>query len=119
MDGQRDMKTDKQKNRSLEKVEREKNGDKLRGVQKYRVGNQKENSSKEEQSREKTNPKAFYQFINKARLTKSKIGPLIDKNDEVVTDPKQQAEMFNGYYTSEKPEKSPDATKKSRGHCYL
>ena len=47
----------------------------------------------------KENPKLFYSFINRAKATRTKIGPLRN-GDEVVTDPKQEAELLNDYYAS-------------------
>ena len=47
----------------------------------------------------KTCPKSFYAYINSAKKSRSKIGPL-RKDGEVITDPKDQAEILNGQYAS-------------------
>ena len=46
------------------------------------------------------NPKMFYRFINNARATRSKVGPLKDEKGEVIIDPKEQAEQLNKYLAS-------------------
>ena len=48
----------------------------------------------------KSNPKKFYRFINKARATRSKIGPLKNEMDEIIVDPKEQAVLLNRYFAS-------------------
>ena len=47
-----------------------------------------------------SNPKVFYRYINNSRATRSKVGPLKDENGEIIIDPKEQAEMLNGYLAS-------------------
>ena len=47
-----------------------------------------------------SNPKMFYRFINNARTTRSKVGPLKNDKGEIVIDPKEQAEMLNSYLAS-------------------
>ena len=42
----------------------------------------------------------FYAFVNRAKKTQSKIGPLMDKNKKVITDAKQQATLLNEQYGS-------------------
>ena len=48
----------------------------------------------------KSNPKMFYAFVNRAKKTRSKIGPLMDKRKKVITDAKQQATLLNEQYAS-------------------
>ena len=48
----------------------------------------------------KTNPKSFYAYINSAKKTRGKIGPLKNENGELVTEPKRQAQMLNEFYAS-------------------
>ena len=62
----------------------------------------------------KTNPKHFYSFVNSARRSHGTIGPL-NKDGELVVDSKEQAELFNEYFSSvftrsndEIPSKEPD-----------
>ena len=47
----------------------------------------------------KTNPKRFFSFINSAKRSRSSIGPLT-ADGELVTDPRQQAEVLNNYFSS-------------------
>ena len=62
----------------------------------------------------KTNSKRFFSFINSAKRSRSSIGPLTGSNNERVTDPLQQAELLNIYFssvftrcTTEPPSKDP------------
>ena len=48
----------------------------------------------------KNNPKRFYSYINSARKTKSKIGPLKRENGEIVADASEKAEMLNSFFSS-------------------
>ena len=48
----------------------------------------------------KSNPKKYYRYINKAKVTRSKIGPLKNDQDEIVIDPKEQAVLLNRYFAS-------------------
>ena len=67
---------------------------------KKQIRSKKNNLEKNIVKCSKTNPKAYYQFINRARTTRSKIGPLINDKNEVVVDPKQQAALLNSYFAS-------------------
>ena len=46
------------------------------------------------------NPKAFYSYINSAKMTRSKIGPFNGQDGEKVTDPQKQAEILNEFFAS-------------------
>ena len=48
----------------------------------------------------KSNPKLYYAFINSAKKTRNKIGPLKNDENKTVTDPKEQAELLNHQYAS-------------------
>ena len=48
----------------------------------------------------KTNPKAFYSYINSSKKVRSKIGPLKSDDGEMIADPKNQAEILNDFYSS-------------------
>ena len=48
----------------------------------------------------KTNPKLFYSHVNKAKKTKSKIGPLMNGQKDIISDPKEQATLMNEYFAS-------------------
>ena len=45
-----------------------------------------------------TNPRLFYQQINRARKSRDKVAPLYDDDGEVTVDPKRQAEILNRFY---------------------
>ena len=47
----------------------------------------------------RTNPKRFYSFINRARSSRSTIGPL-NKDGVRVTDPKDKADYMNEFFSS-------------------
>ena len=46
----------------------------------------------------KTEPKLYYAYINSAKRSKSRIGPLKNDTGEFVIDPKEQAEMFSDFF---------------------
>ena len=48
----------------------------------------------------KTNPKSFYAYINSAKKTRGKIGPLKNENGELITAPREQATILNEFYSS-------------------
>ena len=48
----------------------------------------------------KSNPKMFYAFINKAKKTRCRIGPLVDREKNVITEPGPQANVLNQQYAS-------------------
>ena len=47
----------------------------------------------------KENPKTFYAYINSAKRTRSKIGPL-KEDGEIVVEPAEQAEILNQFFSS-------------------
>ena len=67
---------------------------------KKKIRNKKKKLEKEIIECRKTNPKKFYRYINKARATRSKIGPLRNDENEIVIDPKEQATLLNKYFAS-------------------
>ena len=48
----------------------------------------------------RSNPKMFYAFINRSKKTRNKIGPLVDEQKRIVTEPKEQANVLNRQYAS-------------------
>ena len=48
----------------------------------------------------KTNPKAYYSYINSSKKVRSKIGPLKSDEGEMIADPKRQADILNDFYAS-------------------
>ena len=64
------------------------------------VLNKKKSTEKAVAKDAKNNPKAFFSYINSCRESRPKIGPIRDKEGNVITDPKQQAERFNEHYAS-------------------
>ena len=48
----------------------------------------------------KQSPKAFYAYVNSAKRSRSKIGPLKNEDGEVIVDPGQQASILNNFYSS-------------------
>ena len=48
----------------------------------------------------KTNPKAFFSYVNRAKKTRGKIGPLKDEHGSIIIDPTAQAEFMNQYYAT-------------------
>ena len=47
-----------------------------------------------------SNPKLFYSYINRAKVNKTKIGPLKNAYNEIVAEPQAQASILNKYYAS-------------------
>ena len=48
----------------------------------------------------KENPKRFYAYVNEAKKTRPKIGPLKRENGEIVVDEREQAELLNQFFAS-------------------
>ena len=42
----------------------------------------------------------FYSYVNRAKASRTKIGPLINDNGDVIVDPREQAKILNEYYGS-------------------
>ena len=52
-------------------------------------------------SKIKSNPKEFYSYVNKKRLSKPTVGPFIDNiNNEVISDNSAKAEILNNFFSS-------------------
>ena len=79
------------------------NKDKKNDAMERRVANQS-----------KTNPKAFFSYINSAKKTRAKIGPLKDENGSIVAESKKQAEILNGFYASVFTQSTTDPPTKER-----
>ena len=67
---------------------------------KKRIRNKKNAVERRVMEYRKSNPKLYYAFINSAKKTRSKIGPLKNDRNETVTDPREQAELLNRQYAS-------------------
>ena len=48
----------------------------------------------------KENPKYFYSYAKKFSKIKSKVGPLLDSDNEMTSDPKEMANFLNDQYKS-------------------
>ena len=48
----------------------------------------------------KEDPKMFYAYVNSAKRTRSKIGPLKSEDGETVVDPEEQATILNNFFSS-------------------
>ena len=67
---------------------------------KRKIRNKKNSLERKIAESRKSNPKMFYSFINSAKKTRTKIGPLHDDQGAAVTDPRKQARILNNYYAS-------------------
>ena len=86
------------------------------------IRNKKRNMEKKVAQEAKTNPKAFFAYINGNKRMRNKIGPLMREENgvkEIIVEPRRQAEVLNEWYASvftkgggESPKKEPvDGTK--------
>ena len=66
---------------------------------KKKIKNKKNSLERKIMQSRKTCPKSFYAYINSAKKTRSKIGPL-KEDGVVVSDPKEQARILNNQYAS-------------------
>ena len=48
----------------------------------------------------KDNPKSFFSYVKSKSKSKSLISLLIDKRNNIVTDPKKMADLFQDFFTS-------------------
>ena len=74
----------KKKEKEVKKIIRNKKNETEKNIMKFR----------------KSNPKLFYAHVNRAKKTKSRIGPLVNTNNEIIIDPKEQATIMNEYFAS-------------------
>ena len=81
--------------RSQEKEEYKKKVTEL----KKKIRNRKNEVERNIMKNRKTNPKLYYSHLNRAKVTKNKIGPLVH-DDVVVVEPREQARILNEYYAS-------------------
>ena len=66
----------------------------------------------------KKNPKGFYSYINSGKNMRNKVGPLkvmTEGVEEIVVDPKRQAEILNDFYASVFTRSSGETPVKERG----
>ena len=85
--------------RSKREVDREDYRRKEKEVKKI-IRNEKNKTEKNIMIYRKTNPKLFYSHVNRAKKTKSKIGPLMNDQKVIISDPKEQATVMNEYFAS-------------------
>ena len=64
---------------------------------KRKIRNSKNSYKKAVMQCRNTNPKMFYSYINRAKATRNKVGPLMSENGDVVVEPKEQACLLNEY----------------------
>ena len=67
---------------------------------KRKIRNSKNNVERRVAKEAKENPKAFFSFVNSAKTSRVKIGPLKDKDRNIVVDPVEQAEILNAHYAT-------------------
>ena len=64
------------------------------------IRNKKKETEKNIVKYRKSNPKMFYSHINRAKKTKSRIGPLMNEKNEIIIEPQEQAKIMNEYFSS-------------------
>ena len=67
---------------------------------KRKIRNSKNSVERKVAREAKENPKAFFSFVNSAKTSRVKIGPLKDKDGNIVIDPREQAEILNSHYAT-------------------
>ena len=67
---------------------------------KRKIRNSKNSVERKVAKGAKENPKAFYSYVNGAKRARVKIGPLSDREGNIVIDPRKQAEIFNAHYAT-------------------
>ena len=89
---------------------------KLEMATKKTIRNSKNKIEREVMKVSKSNPKRFYQFINRSKSNRCQIGPLINAESEIIIEPKQQAQVMNKYFASvftKADNEMPEATEKN------
>ena len=86
----------KQSNRATDKEEYKKC---VKEVKK-KIRNKKNALERRVMMGRKSNPKSFYAYINSAKKTRNKIGPLKNEDGVAVTDPRELAQILNKQYVS-------------------
>ena len=67
---------------------------------KRKIRNSKNSYERAVMQNRNTDPKIFYSYVNRAKATRSKIGPLTNDNGDIIVDPKEQAQILNKFYGS-------------------
>ena len=70
------------------------------GETKKKIRQSKNRVEREIMTCRKSNPKLFYSFVNRSKLTRNRIGPLVNAENVIVTDPADQAQLLNKYFGS-------------------
>ena len=73
---------------------------KLEKSLKKKIRNSKNSVERKVAKEAKENPRAFYAYVNSAKRTRTKIGPISGENGEVLIDPGEQAERLNSHYAT-------------------
>ena len=73
---------------------------KLEKCLKRKIRNAKNGMERKVAKEAKENPRAFYAYVNSAKRTRTKIGPISGINGEVLIDPREQAERLNSHYAT-------------------
>ena len=67
---------------------------------KKKIRNSKDSVERKVAKEAKENPKAFFSYINGTKRARVKIGPLSDREGNIVIDPREQAGIFNAHYAT-------------------
>ena len=67
---------------------------------KKKIRNKKNALERKVVQNRKTNPKSFYAYVNSAKKTRGKIGPLKNNEGDLITAPGEQAQILNNFYSS-------------------
>ena len=67
---------------------------------KKKIENSKNSVERRITKEAKENPRSFYSYVNSSKHSRVKIGPLSDRDGNLVIDPKDQAEIFNAHYAT-------------------
>ena len=86
----------KETGREVDKAEYKKR----EGEVKRKVRQSKNRTEREIMKYRKSDPKLFYSYVNRSKLVRNRIGPLLTPDNKLIVDPKQQAQILNGYFGS-------------------
>ena len=69
------------------------------GEVKKKVRQSKNRTEREIMKYRKSDPKLFYSYVNRSKLVRNRIGPLLTPDNELISDPKHQAKILNGFFS--------------------
>ena len=81
-------------------AEREREYKGLEKLVKKKIRNSKNCVERKVAKEAKENPKAFFSYVNGAKRARGKIGPLSDREGNIIIDPGKQAGIFNAHYAT-------------------